>query len=247
MADSKHRPGQPLPSPGDIAREDRPTFREIRSILAERRQIAILWTVDDVQAVRPDLDEDQAWKLLQQIEHDHDGDYGLTFDAIKSASQNLFPDADPLPPVAVEPAAGGPAEGIEATSSHYIIVPYGNDGRTDEPAPGEAEMAYFFRVFVMTRKEMEELGDFPTFAEAQDLVKLTTGGKAEGQLFEAESFYDLPGLGRWPDVKSLLADLPPMAEKPGPEAKPLPSPGDIADGRDGPEPPGPDRGKGRGR
>jgi hypothetical protein len=91
LADPVPEAGRPLPSPGG---KDGPSFQEIRSILAERRQIAILWTVDDVQAVRPDLDEDQAWKVLQRVEQEHDGSYGVTFDTIESASRERFPDPD---------------------------------------------------------------------------------------------------------------------------------------------------------
>ena len=49
---------------------------DIGGILAERRQIAHLWSVDDVQSVRPDLTEEQAWEVLQNVDHHKDAELG---------------------------------------------------------------------------------------------------------------------------------------------------------------------------
>ena len=41
---------------------------DIHELLAENRQIAHIWGIDDVQEQRPDLDDDQAWAVLQVAE-----------------------------------------------------------------------------------------------------------------------------------------------------------------------------------
>ena len=41
---------------------------DIHELLAENRLIAHIWGIDDVQEQRPDLDDDQAWEVLQVAE-----------------------------------------------------------------------------------------------------------------------------------------------------------------------------------
>lgn len=91
--------------PGDFSRPDPPeapgketTYREIRDRLTERRQVAILWDAEDVRAVRPDLDAERAWQVLQRVEHEHDGDHGVTWDTIEDAADELFPPSPLLMP-----------------------------------------------------------------------------------------------------------------------------------------------------
>jgi hypothetical protein len=67
------------------------TFGQIRHMLAERREIAILWGVEDVQAVRPDLSPEQAWDVLRRTEDRHDGDAGITWDGIGGHAEEMFP------------------------------------------------------------------------------------------------------------------------------------------------------------
>jgi len=55
---------------------------DIHELLAENRQIAHIWGIDDVQQQRPDLDDDQAWAVLQAVEKRLDWDYGITWDII---------------------------------------------------------------------------------------------------------------------------------------------------------------------
>jgi len=65
---------------------------DIDELLAKRRQIAIIWSVEDVQEVRPDLNDDQAWQVLLACHRHHDCDAGLTWDRIKAFADSLFPD-----------------------------------------------------------------------------------------------------------------------------------------------------------
>lgn len=87
MGQKHDRPGDtdtPFPS-------EQPTFEEIREVLAERGQIAILWGVEDVQAVRPDLSREQSWEVLQRAEQRHDGDTGITFNSLGVEAEEMFP------------------------------------------------------------------------------------------------------------------------------------------------------------
>jgi hypothetical protein len=43
---------------------------DIHALLAERRQIASIWSIEDVLKIRPELTESQAWEGLQEFESD---------------------------------------------------------------------------------------------------------------------------------------------------------------------------------
>src|SRR5207245_3381062 len=62
----------------------------IHDLLAQERKIAHIWGIGDVQDVRPDLSEDQAWQVLQTVEKYLDSDYGITWDTIKLTADELF-------------------------------------------------------------------------------------------------------------------------------------------------------------
>jgi len=66
---------------------------DIRVLLAERRQIAVIWSVEDVQEVRPDLSEDQGWDVLQVVQRRHDATLGVTWDTLEWVARDLFGDA----------------------------------------------------------------------------------------------------------------------------------------------------------
>ena len=63
---------------------------DISSVLAARRQIAFIWSIADVQAVRSDLTDDQAWQVLQRVEHKHDATIGVTWDTLEMVARDLF-------------------------------------------------------------------------------------------------------------------------------------------------------------
>ena len=67
---------------------DDPDFHEL---LSKRRQIAIIWSTEDVHQERPDLTDDQAWEVLQQVESCHDCNYGITWDTLTCVANYLFP------------------------------------------------------------------------------------------------------------------------------------------------------------
>ncbi len=64
---------------------------DIDAELAKRRQIAVTWGLGDVQFMRPELDEDQAWQVLQACMATHDRDLGMTYQFILGVANRLFP------------------------------------------------------------------------------------------------------------------------------------------------------------
>jgi hypothetical protein len=63
----------------------------IAQVLASRRQVAVTWSIEDVQGVRPDLSDDQAWDVLQEAIDKHDAEYGFTWGFIEFMADELFP------------------------------------------------------------------------------------------------------------------------------------------------------------
>ena len=69
---------------------------DVHAVLARRRQIAIVWDVEDVQSVRPDLSDDKAWQVLQQTSQCHDATIGIDWDVLECHASMLFGDAPEL-------------------------------------------------------------------------------------------------------------------------------------------------------
>ena len=57
------------------------------------QEISISWSTEDVQSVRPDLSDDQAWQVLQSVEHDHDANIGVNWNVLECHAKWLFGDA----------------------------------------------------------------------------------------------------------------------------------------------------------
>jgi hypothetical protein len=70
-----------------------PSKTDIHELLAERRQIAHIWSIDDVQTIRPDLSEEQAWDVLQDVDRHKDAELGITWLTLGMAAGHLFGDA----------------------------------------------------------------------------------------------------------------------------------------------------------
>ena len=65
---------------------------DIHELLAQNRRIAHVWGVEDVQELRPELDHDQAWAVLQTVFKRLHSDYGITWDSINRTAGELFPE-----------------------------------------------------------------------------------------------------------------------------------------------------------
>jgi hypothetical protein len=64
---------------------------DIHDLLAENRQIAHVWGTDDVRELRPDLDDDRAWEVLQDVQRQLSSDVGITWDVIQTIAAELYP------------------------------------------------------------------------------------------------------------------------------------------------------------
>jgi hypothetical protein len=63
---------------------------DIDELLQERRLVAVIWSVGDVQEVRPDLTDDQAWQVLKECDRQQDCEAGFTWSHIDTVANNLF-------------------------------------------------------------------------------------------------------------------------------------------------------------
>ncbi len=59
-------------------------------LLAERQQIAAIWSIEDVQGIRPDLTPEQAWEVLERVGHKHDAEYGISWTTLECVADDLF-------------------------------------------------------------------------------------------------------------------------------------------------------------
>jgi len=67
---------------------------DINDYLACQREIAVIWGVEDVQSVRPDLSEDQAWEVLKFAHRGHDACFGINRESLETAAEALYGFAD---------------------------------------------------------------------------------------------------------------------------------------------------------
>jgi hypothetical protein len=64
---------------------------DVHQLLQRRRQIAVIWSIEDVQEVRPDLNAKQAWAVLRQCERVHDCSVGFSWELLQYVAEDLFP------------------------------------------------------------------------------------------------------------------------------------------------------------
>ena len=63
---------------------------DIHAHLAERRQIADIWGIEDVQQVRPGLTDDQAWEVLKSVRRYFDATIGINWDVLECHVEMLY-------------------------------------------------------------------------------------------------------------------------------------------------------------
>lgn len=64
--------------------------QDLSDLLHHNRLIADVWSIKDVRSVRPDLNDDQAWSVLQRVEHYLDSNSGITRESVEQAAHDLF-------------------------------------------------------------------------------------------------------------------------------------------------------------
>jgi hypothetical protein len=52
--------------------------------------IAIVWHIDDVLGVRPDLSREQAFEVLKQAKRYHDANVGINWEVLSATAEVLF-------------------------------------------------------------------------------------------------------------------------------------------------------------
>ena len=83
----KYLPGGSLPS------EILATLRKIedeQEIVKDPDVMSVHWSIQDVQAERPDLSDDQAREVLTYLIDNHDANNGVNWEAINYAAYVLF-------------------------------------------------------------------------------------------------------------------------------------------------------------
>ncbi len=65
--------------------------KTLHEMMQEERVIGLLWNIDDVRSLRPDLTDDQAWSVLQCVDRRKDATLGITWDTLSWAADDLFP------------------------------------------------------------------------------------------------------------------------------------------------------------
>lgn len=66
---------------------------DLYELLASRKQIALVWSIEDVQGLRPDLSDEQAWAVLQDVRRHHDAELGVNWLTLETVAEILFGDA----------------------------------------------------------------------------------------------------------------------------------------------------------
>ena len=54
-------------------------------------EIAIIWGIDDVKGIRPDLDDEQALAVLGDVDSQHDANMGICWDTLEIIADLLYP------------------------------------------------------------------------------------------------------------------------------------------------------------
>jgi hypothetical protein len=55
------------------------------------RQVAIVWSIEDVQQVRPDLNDDQCMEVLGAVVDKHDACIGVSWDTLEVWADYCYP------------------------------------------------------------------------------------------------------------------------------------------------------------
>lgn len=54
-------------------------------------EIAIIWSIEDIQGERPHLSDEQAREVLQMVKRKHDANIGVNWEVLKYWADELFP------------------------------------------------------------------------------------------------------------------------------------------------------------
>jgi hypothetical protein len=63
---------------------------DLQGLLAKERKIAQVWSIEDVKDRRPDLNDEQAWHVLDTFQCHHDSNMVATWDKLEQIAHDLF-------------------------------------------------------------------------------------------------------------------------------------------------------------
>jgi hypothetical protein len=63
---------------------------DIHAALEARRAIAVIWCIEDVLEVRPDLSHEQCWEVLRETRRHHDAGIGINWDVLHCHARWFF-------------------------------------------------------------------------------------------------------------------------------------------------------------
>ena len=66
----------------------------VHDLLARHQQIATLWSIEDMKNIRPDLTDEQAWDVLEQVGRKHDAEWGISYTTLETVAGDLYPEPD---------------------------------------------------------------------------------------------------------------------------------------------------------
>lgn len=66
-------------------------MKSIHEHLKDNKQIANIWSVDDVLEVADWLTEDEAWEVLQRVYYKVDCSVGISWETLETQAQDMYP------------------------------------------------------------------------------------------------------------------------------------------------------------
>ena len=93
---TEHQLAQLMAAQGNVAGEHQAILQDIKTqqeIVEDPDVMSVHWSIQDVQAERPDLSDDQARDVLAYVIDNHDANNGVNWEAINYAAYVLFGDA----------------------------------------------------------------------------------------------------------------------------------------------------------
>jgi hypothetical protein len=70
------------------------SFNQLDATLSPHGYVAILWHVDDIWEIRPDLTRTQCMEVLKRATDGHDATMGINWDTLEFVASDLFPPKD---------------------------------------------------------------------------------------------------------------------------------------------------------
>jgi len=66
----------------------------VHNLLAKDKKIAVIWSIEDVQGIRPGLTDEQAFEVLKQAGRKHDAAWGICWATLETIADDMFPEPD---------------------------------------------------------------------------------------------------------------------------------------------------------